>query len=666
MQVLLNLFLVLSLSFNLMIQTASASPLSPKFFDAPIDLDAPQEEPVKTFQDYWKDVGLKMDELRRVLSIENCYQSSLKFIGCYSAVETALSIGNPSYSEIYKDKKPYRVLFLESRLSEAKVKYSDVKGMSGIRILEVDPKKQTQTTSQTDEKKGRAQVKAENKADQAANNAALEVLFTKTKDQKIDFIALANWINEKYLTADTESFATGMAINSYLHVVKDPHSQLDPKAYMQNMQKAGANVKNYFGIGCPLGTVNGKVVFGSPFRGSPALTAGLRANDTLIAIDGQLIADNSEIDEVIKKIKGPQDTVVKLKVMRNKQEVELSITRGPIVTGHNVESYIVEDSGKKFGYMSLDNFMDFNTCDEIQKSVNKLTAEGAQGLIFDLRGNGGGSLYFASCISSIFVGPNKTVVYQKSLIPGFIRDQVEKTQSKFLFEDQDPKTGKIIRLPVTIKQTQLPVVTLVDRGSASASEIVSGVLQYYQRSLIMGERSFGKATVQRIFEYDKVNMGFPVQYDPLSNHQLGLPEEKTSYSGYPVSPSDVGKRNIRNEAYSKLLYRMTVQRFYMPSDTPNVPGFTNQIVGITPDIEVFYTPKATADDKVASREEDEYMSLPPAGTQNDKIYPGRDEIKKCMASSGNAEKLYNDRQNDAILPDYQVLAAQDALSCMTQ
>ncbi len=393
-----------------------------------------------------------------------------------------------------------------------------------------------------------------------------------------------------------EPYIAGMMTNAYLRAVYDPHTHVDPNQELKDSMEQADD--SFTGIGAVLTSSGGKILVGSLIEGGQALSSGIKPKDIILSVNEESVS-GKDVDYVVSKVRGPEGSTLSLKIERDGQQKTFRLTRTKISTP-NVKSKILTDMGTKIGYIRLRSFMDQKGCEKIFYALVDLHKQGAQALIVDLRGNGGGLLDQAVCIGSLFVGKNDIVL--------------EGTMEGDLI---DIGTGELDAV------TNLPMATLIDSGSASASEILAGALQDYQRSLIIGERSFGKATVQK------------------------------------PQPWKISNAMVREMKTETLTISKTIARFYQPS------GRTNQIVGIVPDLEVDPFPGATADDKFALREADLFTNAVSA-VGKPWVQPRpklMQDISGCMKLGANATKLYNKRQNDALSPDYRLLAAEEALTC---
>ena len=227
----------------------------------------------------------------------------------------------------------------------------------------------------------------------------------------------------------------------------------------------------YAGIGSTIRTIGDYVYIDSPVDDFPAFKAGLLPGDKILAVDGVDMKDKTASD-VTDYLKGKAGTTFSIKIDRlGEGELTKSITRETIKI-KNVPYYgIIEDN---IGYMQLTRFTP-DAGKEVRDAVIALKAEGATSLVLDLRNNGGGLLHEAINIVNVFVPRGETIVI---------------TKGKF---QEDNRTYKTLNSPV---DTEIPLVVLINDGSASASEIVSGSLQDLDRAVLIGQNSFGKGLVQ--------------------------------------------------------------------------------------------------------------------------------------------------------------------------
>ncbi|NND76669.1 MAG: S41 family peptidase [Flavobacteriales bacterium] len=250
----------------------------------------------------------------------------------------------------------------------------------------------------------------------------------------------------------------------------DPYTKYYPESKIEDYRFTTTG--QYGGIGALIREIDGSVYISEPYEDSPAKKAGLVAGDRIISIDGTDIADKNQ-DEVSKFLKGQAGTELEVVVERNSSEkIEVNIKREEIKIPDVPFSGMVDE---KTGYLKLSSFTQ-TASSEVKKAYRSLEKEGMEQLIFDLRGNGGGLLREAVNIVNFFVPKGTDIVSTKGKL------------------EEWEKTHKGLNEPLS---NDIPVVVLVDAGSASASEIVSGTLQDLDRAVVVGMNSFGKGLVQQ-------------------------------------------------------------------------------------------------------------------------------------------------------------------------
>lgn len=256
------------------------------------------------------------------------------------------------------------------------------------------------------------------------------------------------------------------ALHSAVHELGDPHTNyLEPDELRQaDLELEG----NYEGIGAWVDTTGDYVVIIAPMEGSPAEEAGLRAGDQVLAIDG---VDMSGMDgnAVVNRILGPAGSTVVLTIGREGDEpFDVSIVRGNIFVP-SVESQVL-DGG--IAYIQLFTFGS-DSSDEMRRALQTAMDQNPSGLIIDLRNNGGGYLDTAVEITSEFL-----------------------SEGVVLYEEYSDGTRTTYEVEPNGIATEIPLVVLVNQGTASASEILAGAIQDYGRGVLVGETTFGKGSVQ--------------------------------------------------------------------------------------------------------------------------------------------------------------------------
>ena len=267
------------------------------------------------------------------------------------------------------------------------------------------------------------------------------------------------------------------AIDGMLHTL-DPHSSFfDPKSYAQMRERQEGH---YYGLGIQISSVDGDIKVNSIFEGSPAYKKGLRRGDILAKVRD---TDGTDLDmkgwtteQAVKKLKGPKGTTVNISIKRGGYDglINMDVVRDEVNITTVRAAFMID---KETGYVKLDQFTE--TSDrELGDALQKLTTNGMKRLVFDLRENPGGALDQAIRVANRFLPRGDMIVSTRGRVPNANQNYLATEQGDY---------------------THLPIVTLVNRNSASASEIVSGALQDHDRALIVGETTFGKALVQSVY-----------------------------------------------------------------------------------------------------------------------------------------------------------------------
>jgi len=274
-----------------------------------------------------------------------------------------------------------------------------------------------------------------------------------------------------------ETSITAGAIEGMLTSLDDPYAAYYNAKDFKYLQEQ--NSGEFYGIGIVVTAKDKVPTVVSVMDGTPAQKAGLKAGDQIVSV-GSVAKDAWDLDEVVSLIRGPEGTKVKLGIVRGKEKpFSVEVTRAKIETP-NVSSKMLADS---VGYVRLFSFNERSGSD-VSKAIASLEKKGAKGYILDLRDNPGGLLTAAVDVSSLFIKDGVVVtVKQRSGSPEVYR-----------------ASGKTA--------TDKPVVVLINGNSASASEIVSGALQDYDRAKLVGVKSYGKGSVQQI---DQLSFGGAVK-----------------------------------------------------------------------------------------------------------------------------------------------------------
>ncbi|MDF2556502.1 MAG: Carboxyl-terminal protease [Bacillales bacterium] len=268
---------------------------------------------------------------------------------------------------------------------------------------------------------------------------------------------------------DTEKLVNG-AIKGMVDSLGDKFSEYMSvdDAKQLNEMIAGS----FEGIGAEISSHDGKIIIVTPIKGSPAEKSGLKRDDEIVSVDGQSLAGKSSTDAV-KLIRGKKGTTVVLEILspgENKPR-KVSIVRGTIPI-HSVKSHMEKDN---IGYIEISSFSG-NTADEFKEHLEDLEKQGMKGLILDLRGNPGGLMDVSHKVADYFVPAGKIIM---------LEEKKGEDKLPFLASKNDGK------------KVTVPVVVMIDGGSASASEIVAAALKESANATIVGSKSYGKGTIQR-------------------------------------------------------------------------------------------------------------------------------------------------------------------------
>jgi len=299
----------------------------------------------------------------------------------------------------------------------------------------------------------------------------------KPKDTMYSYVQLINsvaWnIDSRYVEEVDRKELIYSGIRGMLEIL-DPFSTMqDKKAHDRMMEITHGK---YEGLGMMIDIRDDWITVISPIEGTPAYSRGIRAGDRIIEIDGESTKAMTT-EDAANLMRGPAGTGVVLTIKREGlgEPLEYELERA-VITLKNVPYYgVIEDD---IGYVRLSRFSE-DSGNELEDAIKKLKKEKIKGLIFDLRSNGGGLLAQAVETADLFLDPDELIVYTKG------RDEVKisefHSRSRSLLGD-------------------ISLVVLVDEGTASASEIVSGAIQDWDRGVVVGDTTFGKGLVQQIYE----------------------------------------------------------------------------------------------------------------------------------------------------------------------
>jgi len=342
----------------------------------------------------------------------------------------------------------------------------------------------------------------------------------------------ANYIDK----VDSDNLVYG-AVRGMLGTL-DPHSSFfSPKEYAQMRERQEGR---YYGIGVTIVSQDGDITAMSVFEGSPAYKKGIRRGDILANVEGEE-TKGWTTDQAMRKLRGPKGTNVNVGVKRRGYDelIKFALTRDEVYIP-TVPAYFMLDATT--GYIRMQDFGE-NTDRDVKHALRDLTQKGMKRLLFDLRGNPGGPLDQAIKVASEFLTSGQMVVYTRGRVANSDQDyHVDREGGEF---------------------TDIPIVLLANRNSASASEIVTGALQDHDRAYVVGETTFGKALVQSVYRISG-GAGLALttaHYYTPSGRLIQRPwdasfDEYLSYSlrdqdaNKPHSPSDLKHTDAGRNVYS--------------------------------------------------------------------------------------------------------------------
>ena len=299
-----------------------------------------------------------------------------------------------------------------------------------------------------------------------AENSSTETALVKTLE------TFKMMLKQKYIGEIDEEKMIDGAIKGYVEGLGDPYTTYLTKEEMQEFIEETNS--EYVGIGVYLTnskTDNTILVVGT-MKAAPALEAGIQAGDVIEKVN-DVAYTGDQLDDAIKILKGEEGTDVKVTVLRDGKEIDLTVTRRKITVEH-VDSQMLENN---IAYIQVDSF-DSGVAEDFKKQITELKNGGAKGIIIDLRSNGGGIVDEATGIADLFLKENETILITKG------KDEKEETTVS--------KNKPIIQ--------DIPLVVLVNEGTASASEILAGALKdKYPNTTVVGKTTYGKGVIQTLY-----------------------------------------------------------------------------------------------------------------------------------------------------------------------
>lgn len=426
-------------------------------------------------------------------------------------------------------------------------------------------------------------------------------------------------IQRKYVDNENLDSLGNIAIEALLQGL-DPHSIYLPVQELKEVKEDLQGI--FYGIGVEFNIIDDTTNILNVLPGGPSEKADLRIGDKIIKVNDSLIAGNKTTAETLKNLlRGPKGAKVTLSVFRNNGFIPITITRGAIPLYSLDAAYMVNDT---IGYIRLNKFSE-TTYREFMQAIEKLQAKGMTSLIFDLRDNGGGILTEAINIADEFLSDNKLITYTEGA----------HSPKREYFCDKEGifEKGKLI--------------VLANEGTASASEVIIGALQDYDRAIIIGRRTFGKGLVQEQFELSDgsgLRLTVARYFTPL-----GRGIQKSYQEGRDAYKQDLINRFKNGEMSSADSIKHGQRKQYVTKAGKILYGGE----GITPDIFVPYD-TLTYDKNV--------MKLLMSGMLNEFVYRNYLSHQKQFDAYQNASDFNRSYTvNDSTFHHLQELAKKDSL-----
>ena len=419
-------------------------------------------------------------------------------------------------------------------------------------------------------------------------------------DQYKVFTAALSAIEQNYV-GDVESDRLVYGAISGMLQTLDPHSSfMDPRSYAQMRERQEGR---YYGLGISIVVLDGEITVATMFEGSPAYQKGLRRGDVIARIEGEDTKGWTS-DQAVRRLRGPRGTPVRISIKRSGYNdlIELEVVRDEIHIPTVPAAFMIDN---QTGYIRLQDFGE-NTDQELGRALRDLTQKGMKRLVFDLRNNPGGALDQAIKVSNRFLPRGDLIVYTRGRVPNSDQDYRATERSDYL---------------------NVPMVVLVNRNSASASEIVSGALQDHDRALIVGETTFGKALVQSVYRVSQgagvavttaryytpsgrlIQRPWDGTFDEYLTYSLREQEVNREHRAEDLKLTDSGRKvysgggvepdrrfdgpidgfnptRFGRALYTRQLFDTFAQRFSRTGDTRIAPSKTSKPRELTPDFVV--------------------------------------------------------------------------------
>ncbi len=456
-------------------------------------------------KNYWNETKLNFSTLHSIINKETCYAQLNNFLGCMQTLSALITnVSDKNIDLVFTNDQIKKGI---NFLSDIKVKPSSRKSFQDI-----------------------SEVLKDLKVSMAKKIQIWKTLYYQTRENQIRFYHILREILLAVITSNESSPRSSLgnetfikksrnfyhkrliaqSINSYLSVTHSPHDHLIPLELMKD--RSNASDGEYSGVGLILFQIQQHLIVKRVLENSPAFQAGLKSGDIISKVQGQNVSRMS-LSDSSNAIGRVNSKTVHLEILREGVLRHFTLNK-EIIRTDNVRTEYIKDGNKKWGLIKLSSFYKLNTCAQMEKAIYKFQKDPQiSGLVIDLRNNPGGLVDEALCTADLFLPKDQFMLEIRPFNPS--------QSSQFSFS----------RMP---QVTDLPLVILVNAGSASSAEIVAGILRDHNRGVLIGQRTFGKGTI--------------------------LYGTSFQYPNYP-----------------KLIYYQTSAKFYFPSRR------TNHILGIIPD-----------------------------------------------------------------------------------
>ncbi len=539
----------------------------------------PEYDDLDQETDYWEGVDFTEDDFAEVRSIISAQYLDPEFdqrLAWVTAADYVLTVLKPERTVLperyFRSEKKFRDATFVKLDGDDQFVIVDRPGQD-----ELDPGEMTDDQIRAEKEKFRAGIEKREKS------------WESVEFSEYDFLRIMDWIVEREKTKPgfKPSSLWIAAATGYLASL-DPHTTImSAKAWDENTKETEDG--SFEGIGAMLTSSRGRIYIETPIEGQPADLAGIKAGDEIVEVDGRRVS-GMELGKVVNMIKGDQGTTVTLTIRRTgtPRDLEFDIVRQHIEV-KNVQWRILKGH-PDVGYVKITGFVD-GTSAKVDEAIAELiaTSRGGRlrGLVVDLRTNSGGLLDESVKIADAFLESGNIVSVNR---PTLDDETYDATEGGWKF----------------------PLAVLVNSNSASASEILASAIQDNGRGLVIGDRTFGKASVQTLVP----------------------PYPRTDY-----------------------FVKVTIARYYSPS------GRTIQVKGVVPDVDT--PPEAGGKQPIGFREEDlvHHLTL----IENDYKSPNEKQVQalgRCVRRMGTANALGRANPHPTIKFDYQLATAADYLECM--